>query len=106
MRVLIAPDKFKGSLTAREVCAAIADGLHAINSSLTIVSVPLTDGGEGYCFGFAAHIAAYNRLSKGCTYYEGSLDSSSITTRLNYTRKDYHSGCGQLTFVQLEGVCR
>ncbi len=45
--ILIAPDKFKGSLTAPQVCKAITEGLRHINSALNIVSVPLADGGEG-----------------------------------------------------------
>lgn len=49
MTVLIAPDKFKGSLSAAEVCAAIKEGLHAVDSSLTIITLPLADGGEGTC---------------------------------------------------------
>ena len=47
MTILIAPDKFKGSLTAQQVCKAIEEGLHSINPSLKIVSIPLADGGEG-----------------------------------------------------------
>ena len=47
--ILIAPDKFKGSLSARQVCQAITEGLLEINSALQVVSVPLADGGEGMC---------------------------------------------------------
>ncbi len=49
MKVLIAPDKFKGSLTAKEVCAAIEQGLLKTDSTLSIKSIPLADGGEGTC---------------------------------------------------------
>lgn len=45
--IVIAPDKFKGSLTAKQVCAAIEEGLRVLNSSLEIISIPLADGGEG-----------------------------------------------------------
>lgn len=47
MTILIAPDKFKGSLTAQQVCQAIEEGLLSINPSMKIVSIPLADGGEG-----------------------------------------------------------
>ena len=47
MTILIAPDKFKGSLTAQQVCKAIEEGLCSINPALTIFSIPLADGGEG-----------------------------------------------------------
>src|SRR5919107_201591 len=40
MRILVAPDKFKGSLTAAEVAAAVADGLTAARPCATVVRVP------------------------------------------------------------------
>jgi glycerate kinase len=49
VNILISPDKFKGSLNAREVCAAVANGLLQINPDATIHSIPLADGGEGTC---------------------------------------------------------
>lgn len=45
--ILVATDKFKGSLSAREVADAIADGLHAGDPELRIVTLPIADGGEG-----------------------------------------------------------
>ena len=45
MRVLIAPDKFKGSLTAAEVAAHLATGL--TRSGATTRTLPLADGGDG-----------------------------------------------------------
>lgn len=47
MNILICPDKFKGSLTAQEVCSAIANGFLRIRPDAVIESVPLADGGEG-----------------------------------------------------------
>ncbi|MBV6755269.1 glycerate kinase [Rhodococcus opacus] len=46
-RVLVAPDKFKGSLTAAEVADALADGLAAGAPSWVIDRVPVADGGDG-----------------------------------------------------------
>ncbi|MDB4666853.1 glycerate kinase, partial [bacterium] len=45
MRVLIANDKFKGSLTATEAAEAIAAGLP---DSCEIDICPIADGGEGF----------------------------------------------------------
>ena len=45
MRLLAAPDKFRGTLTAREAAAAIAAG--AVRAGFTAVELPLADGGEG-----------------------------------------------------------
>ncbi|NOT74069.1 MAG: glycerate kinase [Cyclobacteriaceae bacterium] len=47
MTIVVAPDKFKGSLTSKQVCAAIKESLLEIDPSLTIISIPLADGGEG-----------------------------------------------------------
>jgi glycerate kinase len=47
MHILIAPDKFKGSLTAREVAENIAAGLRDILPDAIIDMIPLADGGEG-----------------------------------------------------------
>ncbi|HEX4833257.1 MAG TPA: glycerate kinase [Trebonia sp.] len=47
-RVLIAPDKFKGTLTAREVAAHVAAGLRAAGVAAgDLVPVPVADGGDG-----------------------------------------------------------
>ncbi len=45
MRIVIAPDKFKGSLTAAEVAKALAEGLSA--TAIEVDQVPVADGGEG-----------------------------------------------------------
>jgi glycerate kinase len=43
----VAPDKFKGSLDASGVAAAIATGLTEALPSVEVVSLPMADGGEG-----------------------------------------------------------
>ncbi|MBQ0735545.1 glycerate kinase [Aquimarina celericrescens] len=47
MKVLIAPDKFKGSLSANQLCEAIASGVRKYDPSIEIVKHPLADGGDG-----------------------------------------------------------
>ena len=47
MIILIAPDKFKGSLTAQEVCNIIENGILKILPTSQIIKIPLADGGEG-----------------------------------------------------------
>jgi glycerate 2-kinase len=47
MRILIAPDKFKGSLSAREVADHIATGLRERLPEAIIKTLPMADGGEG-----------------------------------------------------------
>src|SRR2546430_5102743 len=47
MRILIAPDKFKGSLSARQVGENIALGIRDIIPDAKIEIAPVADGGEG-----------------------------------------------------------
>jgi glycerate 2-kinase len=47
MRILIAPDKFKGSLEAREAAEQIAAGIRDVMPNAEIVVLPIADGGEG-----------------------------------------------------------
>ncbi|MGO1317097.1 MAG: glycerate kinase [Cellulomonadaceae bacterium] len=45
--VLIAPDSFKGSVTALEACAAIAAGVREACADAVVRELPMADGGEG-----------------------------------------------------------
>ncbi|MFP3904482.1 MAG: glycerate kinase, partial [Armatimonadota bacterium] len=47
MKIVLAPDSFKGSLTAKEVCEAMAEGIRRYADDCDIVQVPMADGGEG-----------------------------------------------------------
>jgi glycerate kinase len=47
MKIVLAPDKFKGSLTAPEVAEALAEGLREVLPGAELVLVPVADGGEG-----------------------------------------------------------
>lgn len=47
MQILIACDKFKGSLTAVEVCESIADALTKRSKKYKCSAIPLADGGDG-----------------------------------------------------------
>lgn len=47
MRVLIAPDSFKGTATAQQAADAIAEGWSSVRPTDRIHTLPLADGGEG-----------------------------------------------------------
>lgn len=47
MKILIAPDKFKGTLSAKQVCEAIAAGLEHRGDAFDITFHPMADGGDG-----------------------------------------------------------
>ncbi|MEU8458192.1 glycerate kinase [Streptomyces griseoaurantiacus] len=46
-RVLVAADKFKGSLTAAEVAERVTTGLRRVVPDLEVESLPVADGGDG-----------------------------------------------------------
>lgn len=47
MKILLAPNSFKESLTAWEVCLALEKGIRRVLSYATIFKVPIADGGSG-----------------------------------------------------------
>ncbi|GAA4274946.1 glycerate kinase [Aquimarina gracilis] len=47
MKILVAPDKFKGSLSSKELCEAIAIGIKKYDDNINVITHPLADGGDG-----------------------------------------------------------
>src|SRR5260370_16745730 len=47
MKVIVAPNSFKGSLSAAEAAAAIARGVRAAIPDAEVIEIPVADGGEG-----------------------------------------------------------
>lgn len=49
MKILIAPDSFKGTLTAQEVCDIIGQAFADTIQNIKVIKLPAADGGEGLC---------------------------------------------------------
>lgn len=47
MKIVLAPDKFKGSLTGIEFCNAVEEGIKSVIPDAEIIKLPLADGGDG-----------------------------------------------------------
>lgn len=47
MKIIIAPDSFKGSISAVDLCHAIHKGISKVMPKADVIEVPLSDGGEG-----------------------------------------------------------
>jgi glycerate 2-kinase len=47
VKIVVAPDKFKGSRAADQVAAAIAAGLRAELPAAELIAIPVADGGDG-----------------------------------------------------------
>lgn len=56
LRVVIAPDSFKGSATAHEVAEAIAEGWRSVRPDDRLMLIPQADGGEGTLDAVAAAV--------------------------------------------------
>ncbi|MDN5322176.1 MAG: glycerate 2-kinase [Clostridia bacterium] len=46
-KIVIAPDSFKGSMSAKEVADAIERGIKSVLTNAEIIKIPMADGGEG-----------------------------------------------------------
>ncbi len=57
MKLLLIPDKFKGSLTASEVIESIRRGVHAVFPEAMVHSVQASDGGDGFLDTILANIS-------------------------------------------------
>src|SRR6185295_6822938 len=91
MKIVVAPDKFKGSLPATQVAAAIAAGLHAGLPGAEIVTIPVADGGEGTVD--AAVAAGFERVPVTAAGPAGD------PVQASYARR------GEVAVVELAGVC-
>jgi glycerate kinase len=47
MKIVLAPDSFKGSMTAMQVCEAFREGISRVLPNAEVISLPMADGGEG-----------------------------------------------------------
>ena len=57
-RVLVVPDKFKGTLTARQAAEAIGRGWSAARPGDTVELLPMSDGGDGFGAILGEHLGA------------------------------------------------
>ena len=48
MKIVVAPDSFKGSLTTAEAARAMEAGIRHICPDADVSLVPMADGGEGF----------------------------------------------------------
>jgi glycerate kinase len=63
MKVIVAPNSFKGSLSATEAAKAIARGVREVFSDAEVVEIPVADGGDGTVEALvSAHRGTYERV--------------------------------------------
>lgn len=64
MKIVIAPDSFKGSLSATQAAQCIANGFRAVFPQADYVLLPVADGGEGMVDAFAFAVPQMQRYTK------------------------------------------
>jgi glycerate kinase len=77
--VVVAPDKFKGSLSAAAVARAVAEGLRAAVPGVDVREHPVADGGDGTVE--AALSAGYTRREVRCTGPTGTPVDAAVAVR-------------------------
>jgi glycerate kinase len=80
MRIVIAPDKYKGSLSAAEVAAAMARGIRRSLPAAEIIICPMADGGEGTLESVEQNAGAEPRRAE----VAGPLPGQTVTARWAY----------------------
>ncbi|MFS4493663.1 glycerate kinase [Maribacter sp. 2308TA10-17] len=83
MKIVIAPDKFKGSLTGFEFCNAVEKGLKNVISDIEIIKMPLADGGDG-----TAEVVKYYLEGEKVTLKASDPLFRSINTWYVYSKKE------------------
>ena len=61
MKIVIAIDSFKGSLSSKEANEAAAEGIRRAYPDAEIIKVPVSDGGEGYMEAFHAAMGGWRK---------------------------------------------
>ena len=64
MKIIIANDKFKGTLTSMEVCRAIQSGLYNVDAKLLVSMFPMADGGDGFASVMKLYTSTETRVVK------------------------------------------
>jgi glycerate kinase len=70
-RVLLAPDKFKGTLSGAEVAWSLAQGIRSRRPTVDVVTVPVADGGDGTLAAFKA--AGFKPIALDATDAAGAI---------------------------------
>ena len=87
MKIVVAIDSFKGCLTATEANEASAEGILSIYPNAEIVSVPVSDGGEGFLEAFGKALAGS----------DPSVDVDTNTLTGSSALPDAYSGIQEIT---------
>ncbi|MBR7026531.1 MAG: glycerate kinase [Bacteroidales bacterium] len=92
MKIVLAPDSFKGCLSADEVAATMASALRELHPDWKIVELPLADGGEG-------------TVDVVISALEGKLLKAEVSDPLGRQVSARYGLCGELAVVEVAEAC-
>jgi glycerate kinase len=93
VKILIAPDKFKGSISAQKVARILADEINSILPAALVTQIPLADGGDG-------------SLEVICSYGYKIQSVTAPNAVGKMSKCDYGiSSDGKSAFIELAQVC-
>ncbi|GAA2080252.1 glycerate kinase [Microbacterium hatanonis] len=101
-RIVMAPDSFKGTVTAPDAAAALAAGWRAVRPRDEIVLSPMADGGEGTLEAVAAAVRGAVRVPVIVPGPEGA-PVEAVWLRLPATA-DAPAGIGVVELAQTSGI--
>lgn len=85
MKIVIAPDKFKGSLTSFEVCKSIEAGIKNVDKNVDVLSFPMADGGDGFASVLQHYLKTQTIFCKTVDPLSRSINGSYQWDELNKT---------------------
>lgn len=92
MKVILAPDSFKGCMTAVEVAAVMAAALRELHPDWEIVELPLADGGEGTVDAVMSSLG-------------GEMRKATVSDPLGRPVTARYGMCGDLAVVEVAEAC-
>src|SRR3989304_6202264 len=102
MRILIAPQEFKGSLTASQAAAAVAEGARRALPEAELETAPMADGGPGAVGAGGAAVPG----RKGVIERAAAAGLWRLAEHERDPRVTSTYGVGQLTLAALDAGCR
>ena len=103
-RIILAFDKFKGSLSSEQVAAAFKQGWQSVVPDSDIVTVPIADGGDGLLQSLATALGASTRsvvahdpLGRSLVSRMLSVQLFFLTNWLKLLSKQRYSTCSHST---------
>lgn len=104
MKIVVALDKFKGSLTAPRACEIVRNAIHSVQPSVTVVAKPMADGGDGTAEVLRAAMGGQWLAREVCGPIPGTRVNASYLSleraRMAVVEMASASGLAQLTLPQ------